>query len=206
MSVQCRYNVNKRDLLKIARKNNGFQRHCNAKPIFESHVRILVPQFRHILVAFAIEPRIGNFECDVVHHARNCTILPTMHHGLNLSLTFAALIFAALSPGCTTVRVVRADVWTPAVKPPRQWMDGNGAYTVPSPATNMMKKTVWVLFWGFRQENVFATDCYGNGLAEVRIQNNVGFALISFLTFGFVQPITVEWNCAKQQPSTMKDF
>jgi hypothetical protein len=31
-------------LWKIARKNNGFQRRCNAKPIFESHVRILVPQ------------------------------------------------------------------------------------------------------------------------------------------------------------------
>jgi hypothetical protein len=70
----------------------------------------------------------------------------------------------------------------------------------------MEKKTVWVLFWGFRQENVFATNCHGNGLAEVRITNNVGFALISFLTFGFVQPITVEWNCAKQLPSSVKDF
>jgi hypothetical protein len=130
-----------------------------------------------------------------------------MRHGLNLTLTLVGLIIsAAFLNGCATVRVVRADVWSPAVKPPQQWMDGNVAYTIASPATTMQKKTVWVLFWGFRQENVFATDCCGNGLAEVRIDNNVGFALISFLTFGFVQPITVEWNCAKQPPTTIKDF
>lgn len=129
-----------------------------------------------------------------------------MPRGLNLAFVLLALLSAALSTGCATVRVVRADVWTPAVKPSQQWRDGNGAYTVPSPATTMKKKTVWVLFWGFRQENIFATDCYGNGLAEVRITNNVGFAVISFLTFGFVQPITVEWNCAKQIPTTVKDF
>jgi hypothetical protein len=133
-------------------------------------------------------------------------ILRTMRCGLNVMLTLAALISAALSPGCATVRVVRADDWAPAVEPPQKWMDGNGAYTVPSPATAMEKKTVWVLFCGFRQENVFATNCHGNGLAEVRITNNVGFALSSFLTFGFVQPITVEWNCAKQLPSSVKDF
>jgi len=45
MSAQRRYNAVQCDLIRIARKNNGFQRHCNAKPIFESHVRILVPQF-----------------------------------------------------------------------------------------------------------------------------------------------------------------
>jgi hypothetical protein len=131
-------------------------------------------------------------------------IFRTMRCGLNLAL--AGLISSGLLAGCATVRVVRADVWSPAVKPGQEWMDGNGAYTIASPATEMEKKTVWVLFWGFRQENVFATDCCGNGLAEVRVDNNVGFALISFVTFGFVQPITVEWKCAKPPPSTVKDF
>jgi hypothetical protein len=133
-------------------------------------------------------------------------ISQTMRRGINLMLTLAALLSVALSPGCATVRVVKADVWTPALKPPESWQDGNGAYTAPSPATAMEKKTIFVLFWGFKQENVFAHDSADTGLEEVRISTNVGFALISVVTFGFVQPITVQWNSAKKPQSTTKDF
>jgi hypothetical protein len=129
-----------------------------------------------------------------------------MQRGMNLLLALTAVMSAALSPGCATVRVVKADTWTPAIKPPQQWQDGNGAYTAPSPATSMEKKTIFVLFWGFNQENIFATGCGDNGLEEVRISTNVGFALITVVTFGFVQPLTVQWNCAKQPQSKVKDF
>jgi hypothetical protein len=43
MLTQRRYNINQCDFLRNRRKNNGFQRHCNAKPISEIQVRILVP-------------------------------------------------------------------------------------------------------------------------------------------------------------------
>ena len=52
MSAQRRYNAVQCDLLRIARKNNGFQRRCNAKPTRKTQVRILVPQLVAILVEF----------------------------------------------------------------------------------------------------------------------------------------------------------
>jgi hypothetical protein len=70
----------------------------------------------------------------------------------------------------------------------------------------MHQKTVWILFWGWNQENIRPADCVGNGFAEVRVSTNLAFALISVASLGFAQPITIQWKCAKPEQSDVKDF
>lgn len=56
------------------------------------------------------------------------------------------------------------------------------------------------------QENILPTDSVGTGLAEVRVHTNFGYELISVLSLGFAQPITIEWSYAKQPQLVVKDF
>jgi hypothetical protein len=118
----------------------------------------------------------------------------------------AILSYGSLMTGCATVRVARPDHWTPDVAPRDGWVAANNAYVVSSPATSLNRKTVWVSGWGWNQRNVDPCDCLGEGLAEVRASTNIGFELISVLTLGYFQPITIEWRCAKQAQPASKDF
>jgi hypothetical protein len=122
------------------------------------------------------------------------------------SIFVPAVFLLLYMSGCATVRLAKPDVWKPAVHPQQLWVGGDAAHTTPSPATSLERKTVWVLFWGWNQVNVLPTDCTGTGFAEVRVSTNLGYELISVLTIGFVQPITIEWNCAKQAQPAVKDF
>lgn len=67
------------------------------------------------------------------------------------------------------------------------------------PATEeSQKKTVCELFWGLAHEpTITPQDCHGNGVTNVRVKTNFGFILISTLTLGIVVPVTVQWQCAK---------
>jgi hypothetical protein len=119
-------------------------------------------------------------------------------------LLFVALLWFVA--GCATVRIAKPDEWTPAVEPRERWVGGSGAHTVASPATDFQSRTVWVLWWGWNQENLWPANCLGNGLAEVRVRTNLVFEFISVATLGFVQPITIEWECAKRPQTDVKDF
>jgi hypothetical protein len=110
------------------------------------------------------------------------------------------------SAGCATVRLSRTDQWTPATNPPKHWEAPNDAYTTPVGATTPDRKTIWVLVWGIFQRNVDTPNCVTGNLAEVKVSTNIGFACISVLSLGFVQPITIEWRCAKESPLTHGDF
>jgi hypothetical protein len=112
----------------------------------------------------------------------------------------------AASQGCATVRVARPDNWTPDLSQGVAYVANNTAYSVSSPATRLESKTVWVCWWGLHQQNVDPTNSLNGNLAEVRVRTNLAFELISVLTLGFVQPVTVDWRCAKDPQSTVKDF
>ena len=81
-------------------------------------------------------------------------------------------------------------------------LSGEGCYhsrlTVEgTPATEYEKKTTHALFWGLVQEDVAATNCKGDGLQEVRVSTNFGYALLSVATLGIWVPLEIEWRCAK---------
>ena len=125
---------------------------------------------------------------------------------MNAISTFAVVALLAVLAGCATVTLATPDAWKPALQPKQTYVSPAGAHPAASPATSFETKTVWVLFWGWEQQNILPMDCRSGGFAEVRISTNLGYELISVLTLGFAQPITVEWACAKQPQPTTKDL
>lgn len=71
----------------------------------------------------------------------------------------------------------------------------------PAAATEYESETVWALAWGLVQERPDIDNCEGQGLAEVRVTTNLGYALLTIATLGFASPARVEWKCAKATPS-----
>lgn len=68
------------------------------------------------------------------------------------------------------------------------------------PSTTYQSKTVHSLFWGLGQEDVVAENCDAlkvNGLDEVRVTTNYGYALITVITLGIWCPTQIEWKCSK---------
>ena len=65
------------------------------------------------------------------------------------------------------------------------------------------QETLWSSLWGTRQQNI-NTDktCLDNPTAEVTLSSNLGYALLTVLSLGFVAPIDVEWKCAKDRPTS----
>jgi hypothetical protein len=125
---------------------------------------------------------------------------------MNAISIFLRLILLAILSGCATVTLAKPEVLKPAISPGQTYVAPAGAHPAASPATNLETKTVWVLFWGLQQQNILPTDCQAAGFAEVRVSTNLGYELISVLTIGFAQPITIEWACAKQPQPAVKDF
>ena len=62
--------------------------------------------------------------------------------------------------------------------------------------------TAHSFFWGLAQKPVEihtpVCDSLGvNGVAEVTMKTNLGYALITVVTLGIWSPIKVEWKCSK---------
>ncbi|MBK8965730.1 MAG: hypothetical protein R3D58_22375 [Saprospiraceae bacterium] len=67
------------------------------------------------------------------------------------------------------------------------------------PATEYQSKTAHSLFWGLIQSQPMrpANCANSNGLDEVRVSTNFGYALITVATLGIWCPVQLEWRCAK---------
>ena len=72
--------------------------------------------------------------------------------------------------------------------------------------TEPHKKTMHALFWGLIQENEFADNCLGQGIHEVRVSTNFGYALVSVVTLGIWVPMDIEWTCAGEAPPDSSVF
>lgn len=63
--------------------------------------------------------------------------------------------------------------------------------------------TLWSSLWGTRQQNInTGQTCLSSPTAEVTMSSNLGYALLTVLSLGFVAPIDVEWKCAKDRPTS----
>lgn len=63
---------------------------------------------------------------------------------------------------------------------------------------NPKSTTVWVMAWGLVQPPpITAPECKSGALQDVRTSTNLGYALITVATLGFVCPLTIEYTCAK---------
>lgn len=69
-----------------------------------------------------------------------------------------------------------------------------------SPATDERGELVWSLAWGLVQETPDIDNCMDQNLSEVTVSTNLGFALLSVATLGFVTPAKVSWKCGKATP------
>jgi hypothetical protein len=85
-----------------------------------------------------------------------------------------------------------------------------GCYTarveVPSPVspgvTEYKGEVLWSKFWGLKQEYPDVDNCRKQGMSEVKISSNLGFALITVLTLGIFSPVRAEWKCAPPTPTS----
>jgi hypothetical protein len=64
------------------------------------------------------------------------------------------------------------------------------------------KKTAHSLFWGLlnKPQAVMTPNCDQlgvNGVAEVTVKTNFGYALLTIATLGIYCPVTISWKCAK---------
>ena len=60
----------------------------------------------------------------------------------------------------------------------------------------------WSLFWGLlnKPQVVMTPNCDAldvNGVSEVTVKTNVGYALITIVTLGIYCPVNISWKCAK---------
>src|SRR6266702_6821567 len=120
-----------------------------------------------------------------------------------------SMIILTVIPACGTVRIARPDHWNPKSQAQDKnvtYEAANNAFAVSSPATNVQRRSVWVRWWGWDQQNVDPRDCLGDGLAEVEISRNLGDDLVSVITFGCFHRYTIEWRCAKQNQQTDGEF
>ena len=90
-----------------------------------------------------------------------------------------ALLLGACLAGCSTVRI----------QAPEQ------------PGVADRPKVVWSYVWGLVPAKP-KVDCQGQALAEVTVESNFAYDLLSVLTLGLVSPKSVEWKCAGATPST----
>ncbi len=67
------------------------------------------------------------------------------------------------------------------------------------------KKTTWTYAWGLVQPKDINPKCdsRSNHLNKVTVKDNLGFSLISVITFGIVMPHRIEWCCAPYTPPTV---
>jgi hypothetical protein len=69
--------------------------------------------------------------------------------------------------------------------------------------TEITKKRVNAYFWGLLQSpknGITTPNCdtlNANGMAEVQVKTNLGYAVITVVTLGIWCPIQVSWKCGK---------
>ncbi|GAA0562161.1 Bor/Iss family lipoprotein [Chitinophaga japonensis] len=72
--------------------------------------------------------------------------------------------------------------------------------------TGVKKVTAHSYFWGLAQQKDIPTpncDTLGiYGMSEVRVRNNIGYALITIVTLGIYSPVQLEYKCGKPCPKT----
>jgi hypothetical protein len=59
---------------------------------------------------------------------------------------------------------------------------------------------------GLFEPIVNASDCSGNGAAEVIVSRNFGQRFVSVTSLGFYDPVTMQWKCAKDSYTTAEPF
>jgi len=67
-------------------------------------------------------------------------------------------------------------------------------------ATDYESATYWSFAWGVWQREPPPLNCKGQGLKEVKVSSNLGFALLTVATLGLVAPERIAWKCAKPTP------
>jgi len=65
-----------------------------------------------------------------------------------------------------------------------------------APATEVQGEVVWSFAWGLAQEQPNIANCNDQALAEVTVQDNLAFSLLTVVTLGIVSPKRIEWKCA----------
>jgi hypothetical protein len=115
-------------------------------------------------------------------------------------------IALGVTSGCGTVRIARPDHWNPDLKGSTNYFAANNAYTVTSPATDAHQTNVWIKWWGIKQINIDPREDGTDALSEVKVKTNFGSDLLSVLTLGCVQRVTIQWRSAKPPQSQDQDF
>jgi len=66
-----------------------------------------------------------------------------------------------------------------------------------SKADDTYEKTVWALWWGV-SDPVESVDCNGNGLQIVSMKTSWIYSLCTFVTFGAVVPVDIQYRCTSE--------
>lgn len=74
-------------------------------------------------------------------------------------------------------------------------------YTVqtpePNPAGQTHSVTMTAYFWGAIDQEHYAHLCdVSNSLDMVRVQDNLGYDILSVITLGIVKPMKIEYRCS----------
>ena len=75
------------------------------------------------------------------------------------------------------------------------------------PGTEWNRKTLHNFGWGGKRQDLPAENCQlGDGqrlgIEEIKVETNLGYALISVITLGIWIPIDMSWRCAKPPVSS----
>lgn len=78
----------------------------------------------------------------------------------------------------------------------------------PDPVTEYKSETMHSLFWGLIQSKPLRpANCESsNGIDELHVSTNFGYALITVATLGIWCPMKVEWRCSKPCPPAAGDL
>lgn len=106
-----------------------------------------------------------------------------------LAVVFLVITLSMLNTGCSTYHIYQ-------IGGPEGRELGN------QPGTEWKGKTLHSLAWGGIRQDLPVANCrLGSGqrlgIEEVKVETNLGYALISVATLGFWVPIEVSWRCAK---------
>lgn len=74
------------------------------------------------------------------------------------------------------------------------------------PVASTSSRTVHTSLWGLEEPVVMPNNCGGNGMAEVITIRSFRQRLVSVSSFGFHDPVTIQWRCAKDSYSQAKPF
>lgn len=60
------------------------------------------------------------------------------------------------------------------------------------------QKTAWAFAWGLVQPKDIPSTCPSGAIDQVEVNTNLGFSIITTLTFGIVMPVKIQWHCSKE--------